>query len=123
MNLVERHLPADFHWKGNRRKRALRAPAAVRSNRAEGRSLDSFKQLATSGKKSSAPVTFADQMAAHKDARDKHRRAAHLHWQLMDTLKGLARWEEIKGNWDIADQAKGDVHNDETPKLNLEPKK
>lgn len=107
--LVERHLPADFRWKGNRRKRAPRAPKVPLPRGAEGRSLDSFKLLATSEKKSTEPVTYGDRLAGFKDARLRQARKGHLHWQLMQTIKGLARWEEIKNNWDIADQAIGAV--------------
>ena len=110
MPLVERHLPADFRWKGNRRKRALRAPTAVRPGRAEGRSLDSSKQLATSRKTvQEAPQTLAQELKGQTDARDRNRRAWSLHNALMDTLKGMALMEEGLKRLHALDELKGDA--------------
>lgn len=105
--LKQRHLPATFRWKGNRRKRALRAPAAVSPRRAEGRSLDSFKHLATSENFATGPQTFADYVKAQTNAVDRRKRAWVLYAGLLDTLKGLAHMEGVWHRCDTAAEAKG----------------
>jgi hypothetical protein len=83
--LVQRIVPADLRYKGNRKRRAVRtAPSAPRG----ARSLDSVNHLATTDLE-----TFDSWRKRHETAQDRHRKLYSIHDRLLKSLQSAAHVE------------------------------